>query len=364
MSGVVQVVQGIIDSIDKNLVAKSNLVSNALTGEILVNVEDAFHFVDGQEIVLIDYGYNDPSSPHYQRYEYASIDKVVNTHWISLTSPITDHYDTYYGPGWMVSDHAFIQKTIGSSPLYSDMIYYGDREVIPTTEIAITVEPLSLSNEWLYIHGGLSEEYRVSIMVYGKDIETEQGMQILNKYTDAIYSLFNRNIHIDIDNYKSPLLANVAAGSTTVIVEDNAENRIRFLKSSQLPDDSVYEVQDNMGIEIDLFASNVSSIVYDGRPALQITLNQDDPIVFGIHPLNRAYNTQEYAFLSVHGRYFYDSRIDNIEYGMVQKGSAYVRAARLNWFGKEVTEYKFPQQSLRADYFREIDTEQSSSSSE
>lgn len=358
MSGVVPVVRGIIDLIQKNLIAKTNAVSNALTGEIMVNVEDSFHFVDGQEIILIDYGYNDPASPHYQKYEYCVIDRVINTHYISLTSPIIDP-----SGGWYVSNGAFIQKTIGHAPLYDDRVYYGDREVIPTEEMAVTVEPVGISNEWIYMHGGLSEEYRVSIMVYGKDIETEQGMEILNLYADAIYLLFNSNIHIDINNYKSPLLANVAAGTYDVIVADNTTNRATFLPSSQLADDMVYEVQDNIGIEIDLFAANVASITHDGRPALRITLNQNDPLRFGLQPLNRSYNLQEYAFLSRHGRYFYDSRIDTADYGQVQKGSAFIRAAKLNWFGKQVTEYRFPQQSLRADYFKEVDPEQSSSSS-
>ena len=58
-----------------------------------------------------------------------------------------------------------------------DNVYYGDREVIPSTDMAIAVEPLSLSNEWIYLQGGLSEEYRVSIIVYGKDVETEEGMK-------------------------------------------------------------------------------------------------------------------------------------------------------------------------------------------
>lgn len=359
MSGVVPVVNAIIELIDKNIIAKSNLVSNALTGEILVNVENTFNFVDGQEIILIDYGYNDPASPHYQKYEYAVIDRVVNTHWVILTSPIIDP-----SGGWYISDHSFIQKTIGHSPIYSDRIYYGDRDVIPTEEMAVTVEPVSLSNEWIYLHGGLSEEYRISIMIYGKDIETEQGLQILNLYGDAIYELLNRSMHIDIDNYKSPLLANVAAGSYNVIVSNTAANRSKFLPSSQLADDQTYEVQDNIGVEIDLFATNVASITYDGRPALQITLSQDDPVVSGARPLNRSYNLKEYAFLSRHGKYFYDSRADNVEYAMVQKGSAFIRAGRINWFGKTVTEYKFPQQTLKTEYFDEIDPEQSSSSSE
>jgi len=355
MAGVVPVVLGMIDLIQKNLIAKTNLASNALTGEILINVEDSFHFSDGQEIILIDYGYNDPLSPHYSRYEYAVIDKVINTHYLTLTSPIVDP-----SGGWMVSNGSFIQKTIGHSPLYDDRVYYGDREVIPTEEMAVTVEPNSLSNEWIYIHGGLSEEYRVSIMIYGKDIETEQGMQILNLYADNMYELFNRNIHMDVDNYSVPLLANVAAGTNVVVVEDTPAARKMFQLSSLIPNADTYEVQDNIGIEIDLYVTNVST---PGDGNMYITLSQNNPTLFGNQPLNRAYNTQEYAIFSRHGRYFYDSRIDNIEYGMVQKGSAFIRAARLNWFGKQVTEYKFPQQSLRGEYFPEITSSIGNSSS-
>ncbi len=345
---VTEVIDGLIDLIEKNLIAKTNVISNALTGEILVNVEDSFHYNDGEEIILIDYGYNDVSSPHYQIYEYAVIKEVNNTHWITLTSPIEDP-----NGGWLVADDAFIQKTIGHSPLYEDNVYYGDREVIPTEDMAITVEPLSLSNEWIYIHGGLSEEYRVGIIVYGKDVETEQGMKILNKYTDSLYELFNKSMHIDINDYNSPLLANVTAGATTVIVADTTDNREYFRLSIDIPDDEVYEIQDNKGVEIDLFVTNVEySTPVLGQ--MTITVNQNDPSLYPGEPIARSYSLEEYAVFRRHGRYFYDSRVDNIEYGVVQKGSALIRAARLNWFGKEVQEYNFPQKSLGVDYFPEV----------
>jgi len=353
---IVTLVDGMIDIIQKNLISKTNLVSNALTGEVLINVENSFHFSDNQEIIIIDYGYNVESSPHYGIYEYAVIKEVNNTHWITLDVPVQDP-----NGGWMISDHAFIQKTIGHSPLYDDRVYYGDREVIPTEEMAVTVEPVSISNEWIYIHGGLSEEYRVSIVVYGKDIETEEGLKILNKYTDAIYSIFNRNIHIDVDNVQSPLLANVAAGSTTIVIEDNSSNRNEFKVSTQVPDDQCYEIQDNYGTEIDLYVNSVST---PGDGKMYLTVYRNDPVLYGIQPLNRSYTINEYAVFRKHGVYFYDSRIDSVDIGMVQKGSAFIRAAKLNWFGKTVSEYKFPQKSLRGDYFQQItDTWDVSSSS-
>ena len=39
----------------------------------------------------------------------------------------------------------------------------------------------------------------------------------------------------------------------------------------------------------------------------------------------------------------YDSRVDSVEYGTVQKGSVFLKAARISWFGKETELYSFPQ---------------------
>jgi len=359
---VTEVVEGIIDIIKENVIAKTNVISDVLTGEVLVKVENSFHFSAGDEVVLIDYGYNDESSPHYQKYEYCVVKEINNTYCLTLEQAIEDP-----DGGWLVSNHSFIQKTIGHAPLYDDRVYYGDREVIPTEEMAITVEPNSLSNEWIYIHGGLSNEYRVSIMVYGKDIETEEGMKILNMYTDVLYDIFNKNIHIDINNYDSPMLSNVAAGSftvglgTLVVVEDTTTNRTNFIPSYLSPDDMIFEIQDNIGTEIDLFVTQVTT---PGDGKMYIYVSKTDPTLTGsVTPLQRAYNINEYAVFKKHGRYFYDSRIDNIEYGMVQKGSAFLRAARLNWFGKEVEEIKFPQRSYKIPYFPVVSGSLISSSS-
>ena len=107
-----EVTEGLIRIIKENLIAQANLVSDALTGEILINVEDSFHFEPSQEIFILDYGYNDPTSPHYDKWEYAVVKEVNNTHWITLEQSIQDT-----NGGWLVSNNAFIQKTIGHSPL-------------------------------------------------------------------------------------------------------------------------------------------------------------------------------------------------------------------------------------------------------
>ena len=350
---VVPLVKGIMNLINKNIIARTNLITDATAGQVTIGVANSFHFEPDQEIVIIDNQYNVDGAPHYQIYEYAQVKTINSTTSITLSTPIISN--------WLVSDNAFIQKTIGHSPLYEDKIYYGDREVIPTEDMAITVEPVTLSNEWIYLMGGLSEEYRVKIMIYGKNVETEQGMEVLNMYGDAVYDLLNDNIHIDVDNYESPLLVNASAGDTFVIVQDTVQNRQKFIPYNSLSEArQQYGIQDNNNVECDLYCNSVT-IVGDGT--LRIGINKIYAAKWGVSPyiLNN-YKVSDYAVLIRYGRYFYDTRADQIEYGLVQKGSAVLRAGSCNWFGKEVREHKFPQKSKGVEPF-ELVTWSSSSSS-
>ena len=351
---VVEIVDGIIDLIRKNMIAQTPLTLDGVSGSTIIAVENSFQFADGQEIIFIDNGYNVPDDPHYQIFEYSRIKQVIDTTTVEL-------FDELEGD-WLISRGSFIQKTIGSSPLYTDRVYYGDRDVIPSEEMSITVEPLSMSNEWIYIQGGLSEEYRVSITVYGKDVNTEGGMRVLNKYVDALYLLFMSNIHIDINNYESPLLYDVNEGDTTVYVSDTIENREYFKLSSELTGDcdpfvgtpptiALYDVQDNKYTDIDMQVVDIQPAEHVDGGEMAITFNrplltrcQCDPTP------DKQYLVSEYAVLRKQGRYIYDSRVDNLEYGLIQKGSAFIRAARLNWFGKEVEEFRFPQRLRGVDY--------------
>ena len=52
---------------------------------------------------------------------------------------------------------------------------------------------------------------------------------------------------------------------------------------------------------------------------------------------------RDHAVLRRKKRYMYDSRVDNAEYGTVQKGSVFLKAGRLSWFGKETWKEWFPQ---------------------
>jgi len=351
---VTEVVKGLLDLIKKNIIARTNITSDVLHSNI-VTVENSFHFQPDQEIILIDYGFSDDNySPtsHFDVYEYARIKKVIDTRTIML------YEDTV--SDWYISDHTSVQKTIGHAPLYENRLYYGDREVIPTEDMAVAVEPVSMSNEWIYIQGGLSEEYRMSIIIYGKDIETEEGMEVLNKYSDAIYQLLMDDLHIDINNVDVPIQSNVVAGTNIVEIPDTPENRENFTNSTELIDEKSYQIQDNISIERDMAILAVSPTIPDGSGIMRVTLSQHPSI---LTPLRYNYLISEFATLIRYKRYFYDSRADNVEYGVVQKGSAFIRASRINWFGKEVEEHHFPQKSKGVDYFPEVGSFDSSSSS-
>jgi len=330
-----QIIDGLRDLIKKNLIARSNVTSDITVGDTIINVENTFQFYNDQEIILIDYGYNDPSHVHSGQFEYARVKEVNNTGSMTLYTPVLSN--------WTLADQSFIQKTIGHDPLYEERVYYGDRAVIPTEGVAITVDPQTLSNDWIYFRSdnvrGLSEDYKISIRVYVKDMETEVGYKILNKYADAVYRLVNDNIHIDLTDYDTYLMYDVAAGANTVVIPDTPDNRRYFIPSVS-PTNALYGVQDNDGVEKFVF---IESVVYGGGK-ITITLKDN---------LQGTFLTSDMAVFIRYGRYMYDTRANQITYGVTQKGSALMRVAEINWFGKEVNDIQFTQHSRGVDFHSE-----------
>lgn len=321
-----EIVDAIIDLIKKNISARTNVVSDVSSGDTTIFVENTFHFNENEEVVFVDFGYNVPGSTHYNQFEYAKIKNIINTTAITLyTNTISN---------WLVSDNAFVQKTIGHTPLYANNIYFGDREVIPDAEMAVTVEPVDNSNEWIYIRGGLSEEYNVRIMIYGMDVSTEDGMIILTKYTDRIRRLLIEDNHPDINDVTEPLKVTVAANSTSVVIADTPRNRENFEVGIY------YELQDNNHVKQYV---NVTNVVADGVN-LTLTINEGPTVDI---------KTEDFGVIRKQRRYLYDSRASSARYGTIQKGSAKLRAAEINWFGKETTNIRFPAFKKRGDYFPE-----------
>jgi hypothetical protein len=343
MAKVVQVVEGIMNLIKRNVIAKTNITSDVAIGSTTVFVYNTFHFEEGDEIILVDSGYSTEDDVHYQVFEYAKIKTINSTRQITLLMPTQGN--------WLVSQNSIVQKTVGNSPLYEEQVYYGDREVIATDLMSICVDPVSLSNDWIYIQGGLSEEYKMKIMIYGKDVKTDDGLRTLNAYADNVYNLLNHNLHIDVNNYYAPILDDAVVGTNQIIIPYTTDNAENFVLSSTLADPNSYQLQDNNGGGCGYFGISAITVA-GGQMTLQTTI-----------PIPRTYEANEYAVAVRLGRYFYDTRVDGITYGVVPKGSAILRAAELSWWGKEVNEIRFPQAMKSVQYPEDISESFSSMSS-
>jgi hypothetical protein len=300
-----QIVDGIIRLIQKNTIARTPVISDLHEGERDLFVDDTLRFDGANEIILMD----NSGSPM----EYNTVLTKVGTNRLVLLNPASRNF--------IVSDGAVVQKAIGNVPLFEEDVLFGDREVIPNNGVAVTVEPTTLSNEWLYVQGGLGEEHAMTIMCYIRADRHEDAMRVVMKYGQSIYTLLNGNIHLDVVNDTTPILADLSAGSDTVTIGDTSawpvDNQYR------------YEVQDNNNAEIDFRLVEVVG-------PQEVRLNRR---------LARSYRVADKAKFTRRVAYIYDSRCTQVEWGTVSKSSALYKAAKITWFGKDVEDLSFPQVS-------------------
>jgi hypothetical protein len=300
-----QVVDGIIRLIQKNVVARTPFIADVMAGSQDIMVDDTLRFDGANEILLMD---NSGGAM-----EYHTVLTKTDTNHIVLLNPV--------GRDFRVSDAAVIQKAIGNIPLFENGVLFGDREVIPNTGVVVTVEPVSLNNEWLYVQGGLSENHSISIMCYVKSDAHENALRVVMKYGDCIYRLLNENIHLDVVNDTTPLISDLSPLGDRVFIPDTT--------AWQADGQARYEVQDNNSAEIDF------SIVEVMGPT-ELRLNR---IRYN------SYRVADKAKFLRRVAYMYDSRTTDVEWGTVSKNNTLFKAAKLTWFGKNIDEHGFPQVS-------------------
>jgi len=299
------IVDGIMRAIKKNLVARIPITSDVSIGTGVIEVSNNFYFESGNEVTLVD---SNGTQEHHV------LVRPLGTKQLQLLHPVEHDF--------LVTNNTIVQKTIGHVPLFENDVLYGDRAVIPTEQVSVVVEPVSLDNEWMYLQGGLSENYNIAIMIYLREDKHESALRIVSKYADRIYSVLMSKLHTDIVNQVVPVTANVTAGDTEIEVASTDG----FLQR----DIAEYEIQDNNNVEIDF--------------KLTGTLTSPTRVVFNRGVL-RDYDITENAVVIWRSRYIYDSRPTNIEYGTVSKESGLYKAAKITWFGKETEDYRFPQHS-------------------
>ena len=400
-----EIADGLIAYIKKYMIANTFLTQDALAGDTVLHVDNSLRFKYGDEIVLFD---NDAVfQPGQNTYEGIELHTVASdpetTSEIILSRPLGRTYTT--------STNGRIMKAIRGAILLEKDVLYGDREVIPFNQVAICVEPDSVTGDWVALRL-LSNEFRISIMVYVKprggssdeDISSGQewAARVCHAYASELYGMFLDDIHIDINVEEAPLVADAAAGDSWVYISDNL--------AEQWPADDCarYEVQDNfhsdtfiallasvsssssltsleslssLSIDVDDSSSSqtelsssqslssessssdssssVNSSSSSGRSSSSSQSSQstgssssessESSLMQGAHmvylskPLLHNYRVSDKAVLRRNTRHMYDSRASTANYGDVQKQSAILKGARLEWFGKEAQGYSFPQ---------------------
>ena len=160
-------------------------------------------------------------------------------------------------------------------------------------------------------------------------------MLFRSKYSTALYNLLIGSLHLDVNNAYAYLVEDVDSGDNVVKILDTPTNRENFIDSVSSDNPTVYMVDDNIGGLCGCYHMSATNIAFvNGN--IEFTLN---------NTLCRDYKVSEFARFVRLGEYIYDSRVDNITYGVTSKGSGEIRAAKLSWFGKKVNELTFAQPS-------------------
>ena len=387
-------VDGMIDLFVNNLVATTVLTQDAHAGDTFILVDNSIRFKNFDYVLLMDdNSHQDGTSGTLQGVEFHRVSSDFQaTDRLYLGEPLQKDF--------LVSNNSRIQKTIKRAVLYAKDILYGDRQVITFDSIAICVEPESKRQDWLAVRL-LGLEFRMAIMVYvksgGTGEDEENALRICNSYADAINDLLLGSIHLDISVDEVPLVRDAHVGDTTVYiscgdvanwgpgvpcldyaVQDNfgADQLMKVIDpdtssssssissqssnqpmssssssqnsaSSQSSSESSDSTWSSQSISSENLPTSTSSSNSSSSSSSLTTDNHGNGCPVHLNrPLTRNYLVSDKAVLRRNKRYTYDSRVESIEYGMVQKGSVLLKAAKLSWFGKEAQGYVFPQVGL------------------
>ena len=241
-SDISPLVDGMINLLKKNLVAHTPLIRDAHVGDREIFVDNNFRFDRKNNIAILDNNATFNQDEHaFSGIEFHTIkDYITETNKIVLYQPLQKDF--------LVSDVGRIQKAILNAIIYPKDILYGDRDVIPFDQVAITVEPEHFTSEWIALRV-MSDEFRLSINIYTKDggsaEQEERNMRIRDAYANAIYNLLVNSLHIDLAIDEIPLKRDGIYGSDYVYIDKNY--------ADDWPEDYCkrYAVQDNFGTDQD-----------------------------------------------------------------------------------------------------------------
>lgn len=179
---------------EKFLMAKTNLASNASSGTRVLNVDDAtlFGFEGLNSNVPTIILQNDNTSGdldddgNLYSTEFAEVQSVdTDTNEIILLENLSS--------SWLTSDNATIQRAPGETVVQQVII--GDLAVV-TDFPTVCVVPTNESLDWFTMPGGTKETVNIDFMIYTADGDTEDATEELMRLTSVVKWILMSNLHI------------------------------------------------------------------------------------------------------------------------------------------------------------------------
>lgn len=230
----------------------------------------------------------------------------------ALISDIPDDKTLVISPGttrgWTTAENTLVIKATNNQLLAG--VYIGDLKMIPSFP-SITIEFENESNEWFTLRQ-TSHEYRFRIRIYVQDDNFETTNINLAKLATQVREILLDHIRPIIEGVPFALLADLPAGQTIVNVADTS----RFIVGGPV------FIQDN-----------------NPRPSQQESYVKKilSPTALEINfPTEFDYLVSRGAQITFVKRLLYDSRPESINYGVINKGGTFLRAAEITWFSKEM----------------------------
>lgn len=408
-ANIIPLVDGMRELLATYLVAHTRLSSDVAAGDLSIPVQNSARFREGEEIVVFDDDSTwDDSIGERGGVEFHTVAADPSeTGWITVQNPL--------GRAFEVSKNARIQKALQNAVLDSKDIYYGDREAFTFSEVGICVDPGSKTSEWLAIGGLAGYDYKMSIMVYAKvagsggERDEDRAARVCHAYADAIEDLLIRNIHLDLVLKEVPLVADACSGNQWVFIpktragqwqpdacrryevqdnfgacqgfaivdpdsipESSSSSCVSFDISTSSDDNRTTTSASSMTMSSSLSSSaSTEAVVSSSSSASSLTETEsssgssetrssastssspgaDAYQVYLDKALLGCFRVSDKAVLRRKDRWMYDSRVESTTYGEVAKGSFILKAARLEWFGKESRHLPFPQVGLGGDAY-------------
>lgn len=270
---------------------------------------------------------------------------LLRSGWGSKT--VTDSYDV---EGHLVTGVEV--PSVYNKPIYG--WFHGDRDVIALNGLpAIAIDGESVSIDWLGLQTQV-KEYNFDILCYVREEDMDTSTSYLNEMVRLVESTvrnlshwwvfdlcyFDRKYFIDpgylISNYKSIL----EPYANKIIADDSAEWTASHGGGEPYtpPREKDLYVSAYLKLfEEDGLTASWATTPFQYKDVWESTSREDQWID------SKYYTTTAAALISkarlknqVPARFIYDSRIKDISYGFVAKGSNLLRAASIRCYAKEV----------------------------